>query len=391
MRFLLVSSWQGSVRVRSKEGWLPVHEAAKGGERDAVRYLVAQWPRSVHEKTNKGWLPIHLAASCRPFDHRELECALDVARLLVGQHPRSVWDATNEGYLPIHVAAGYASSFVGQSDSEDDEEWRRVVAETEHRLVRFLVRHAPTSVRIRARDGRLPVHLAIEEGLSLPTVEYLWERWSEEDGTPESAQFTTGRGLSALHLAASREFPSVEHVEFLLRLAPQMLLEVDPDGRLPVHCAAACEHPCLDVCRLLVERRPESLRRAASDGSLPLHACANRWEPSLEKIQYFVGQYAEALAVKDSDGSLPLHVALAQRKVSLEVAKFLVEQDPRSLRQKDGTGLLPLHIAAVWHASLDVLYYLASKDPGSVYTDGRSRERPRGRKRRKTRAFQIGQ
>jgi ankyrin repeat protein len=346
--------------------------------------LVAQWPGSVLEKGDNGWLPIHAAARSRPFNRRGIEPALDVTRFLVGQHPRSVWFATDkEGCLPIHLAAGDASflSCAGdrRSSNADDgrEERRLAVAEMQLRLVRFLSRQAPKTLRKMSRDGKLPVHFAIEGGLALSTAEHLWEHWPADEGSPASVQFRTGNGLTALHLAASRTVPSVEHVEFLLRLRSQMLVEVDPDGRLPVHYAASCEHPCLDVCRLLVERSPDSLRHAANDGSLPLHACVNRWVPSLEKIQYFVGQYPKALAVKDSDGSLPLHIALARRKVPREVVQFLVEQEPRSLRQRDGTGRLPLHVAAVRDAELDLLYYLASKDPRSVYSDGRLSERPR--------------
>jgi 26S proteasome non-ATPase regulatory subunit 10 len=381
MRFL-VSRWQNSVRSRSGDGRLPIHEAAKRGKRDAVRYLVSLWPGSVLEIDHNGGLPIHAAGRCRPFNRRGVELALDATRFLVGQHPPSVWATDDVGCLPIHLAAGDASLLrcVGDRSSsanDDYEDWRRAAAETELCLVRFLSREAPMTLRKMSRDGKLPVHFAIEGGLALSTVEHLWERWPEDEGSPASDQFSTGIGLTALHLAASREVPSVEHVEFLLRLRPQLLLEVDPDGRLPVHYAAACKHLCLDVCRLLVERSPDSLRHAASDGSLPLHACVNRWVPSLEKIQYFVGQYPKALAVKDSDGSLPLHVALARRKVPREVVQFLVEQEPRSLRQKDGWGRLPLHVAAVRDAELDLLYYLVSKDPESVCSGGRLSERPR--------------
>jgi ankyrin repeat protein len=242
----------------------------------------------------------------------------------------------------------------------------------------FVVSHP----RVSARNPNLPVHCAIEEGHSLPTVEFLWEHWPAEEGSPASVQFRTGKGVTALHLAAARDAPSLEHVEFVFRLRPQMLLEVDPDGRLPVHYAAACRHPCLDVCRLLVERSPASLGHADSHGSLPLHLCVDRWAPSLEKVRYLVGQHPRALQVKNSKGSLPLHVALSQFKVSFEVAELLVEHDPQSLRQKDGRGLLPLHVAAARNAELDVLYYLATKDPGSVFKERPSRVHPIRRKRR---------
>jgi ankyrin repeat protein len=385
VRFL-VGHWHRSVQAKMLfEGRLPIHEAARSGRRDAVRYLVAQWPRSVQERTDKGWLPLHMAVWHRPMNRRDLDYALDSVRFLVRQHPQSVWDATNEGYLPIHVAAGCGLCFGGLVvEGFDDADWRRVSAQTELRLVRFLVRQAPTSLRTLSRDGKLPVHYAIEQGFSLPSVEFLCESWPTENGSPASAQFRTGNGLTALHLAAARKDPSLEHVEFLVRLRPQLLHEADPDGRLPVHYAAECEPPCLDVCRLLVEQRPESLRHAAHDGSLPLHLCVSRRAPSLAKVRYLVGRHPRALHVRDAHGSLPLHAALSQGQVQFELVEFLVEQEPKSLRQKDGRGPLPLHVAAVSDAALDVLYYLASKDPGCVRMERpQSCERPRPRKRRK--------
>jgi ankyrin repeat protein len=105
--------------------------------------------------------------------------------------------------------------------------------------------------------------------------------------------------------------------------------------------------------------------------------------PSLEKVQYLVEQRPTALKAADTSGSLPLHVGVSQRNVSRSIVQFLVEQRPQSLRQKDGAGLLPLHVAAVNDAPLDILYYLASKKPESIYENVVWREPPRPHKRPK--------
>jgi hypothetical protein len=309
--------------------------------------------------------------------------------------PESVWSATPEGYLPLHIAAGKGFFELPEfewgdlhHDGEDVDEYveDRLLTAHEHELhlVQFLARRAPKSVRVMSNEGMLPVHYAIASGFSLPAVRRLLEEWPEDEEHPESLQYRTGIGVPALILALDRETRSLEFAELLVQCRPRMLEDTDDHCFTPLHYAV--KHcPSLETWKFLVEQRPQSLGQGDEHGCLPLHVYLFQVElaPSLEKVQYLVEQRPKAVQAADTSGSLPLHVAVSRRNVSRGIVQFLVEQRPQSLRHKNGAGLLPLHVAAVKDAPLDILYYLASKKPESIYENLLWREHPRPHKRPK--------
>jgi ankyrin repeat protein len=344
----LVGQWPESVRERCHEGMIPLHEAARTGRIDAARYLVEQWPESVSVATNRGWLPLHLVAQYMPVLEGDLPKALATAQFLLEQHPRAAWEATNDGYLPLHIASGRV--------------WCPRLARPESAgsrmrigLVRLFLEEDRRLVRMPSGEGLLPLHYAIRDGSILESAQILGQEW------PESLLFWNAEGRTTLHEALARELPSLDLVRWLVELHPELLDRTDPNGRLPLHTAAASNQP-RGVVALVAERLPQAAARKDRSGSLPLHLAR-----SLEVVEVLVNILPDSIDVRDQWGALPLHNAVARRDASLDVVRFLVADRPPSVEPVNGDGMRPLHVAATCDAPLDVLFFLASKDPESIY------------------------
>jgi ankyrin repeat protein len=361
----LVGQWPESVRERCHDGRIPLHEAARTGRIDVARYLVEQWPESVSVATNRGCLPLHLVARYMPISMDKVRKALATAQFLLEQHPRAAWEATDDGYLPLHIASCRVLGLrIARPESEES---RMGIG-----LVRLFLEEDRRLVRVPSREGQLPLHYAIRGGSILESAQILGQEWSE------SLLFWNAEGRSTLHEALARELSSLELVRWLVELHPELLDRTDPNGRLPLHTAAVSNQP-RGVVALVAERLPQAAARKDRSGSLPLHLAR-----SLEVVEVLVNILPESVDVRDQWGALPLHNAVARRDASLDAVRFLVEDRPPSVEPVDGAGMRPLHVAAKCDAPLDVLFFLASKDPESIYgrpspdhsETQRSRKRP---------------
>jgi hypothetical protein len=56
--------------------------------------------------------------------------------------------------------------------------------------------------------------------------------------------------------------------------------------------------------------------------------------------------------------------------------QLLAAQSPESLRTKDAKGMLPLFVAAAGNGPLDVMFFLATTWPESIYGNGRRTGQP---------------
>jgi ankyrin repeat protein len=349
----LVGQWPESVRERCHDGRIPLHEAASAGRLDTARYLVEQWPESVFVVTSRGCLPLHLVAQYTPISMGDVRNALATAQYLLEQHPRVAWEATNDGYLPLHIASGRGLGLrIARPESPES---RMGIG-----LVRLFLEEDRMLVRVPSREGLLPLHYAIRSGDSLESAQILGQKW------PESLLFWYAEGRTTLHEALARKLPSLDHVRWLVQLHPELLDRADPNGRLPLHTAAASNQP-RGVVALVAERLPQAAARKDRSGSLPLHLAR-----SLEVVEVLVNILPDSVDVRDQWGALPLHNAVARWDASLDVVRLLVEDRPPSVEPVNGDGMRPLHVAATCDAPLDVLFFLASKDPESIYKRAKS-------------------
>jgi ankyrin repeat protein len=365
------------LRVRNAHGHLPLHGAVCQRHDAAcecrrlplVRFLLEQWPESVQEKSGDGCLALHLVLKCSRdklcFD--KVEDVFETARFLVDRFPLSVWEPTNEGYLPVHVAAIHGSGF----------------GEQELAFLRYLVRLAPTSVRVASNMFHFPFHYAISanSACSVRTGRFLLEQW------PDAVRYRNPDGSNELHMAIGRDFLDMRVVRFLIERRPQLLQETDRNGSAPLHAALALHqspegskdrstrlHRLRNLVRYLVRRRPESLAEVDHRGLLPLHVAAEREVPAQDVVRLLVKMRPESVNAKDNHGCLPLHAAVACGQPTFALVKFLVRQSPRSVEQKNADGMLPLFLAAASDAPLDVLFLLGTTWPESIC--GRSCSRP---------------
>jgi ankyrin repeat protein len=116
----------------------------------------------------------------------------------------------------------------------------------------------------------------------------------------------------------------------------------------------------------LVRTNPATTQVANADGSLPIHLALAAKEPSVKVVRILVKESPESLRAANGAGILPLQLAVSRPNRSLALVRRLAEPWPEALKVSGRNGLLPLHVAAASGASLDVLFYLATKGPAAV-------------------------
>jgi ankyrin repeat protein len=82
--------------AKTNIGWTPLHEASEGGHKDLVELLLVN-KANVNEKTYRGYTALHFAAS-KGF--------MDVAELLLA-HGADVNAKCNLGFTPLQTAMGH--------------------------------------------------------------------------------------------------------------------------------------------------------------------------------------------------------------------------------------------------------------------------------------------
>jgi ankyrin repeat protein len=327
VRFL-AEQWPGALRVKGRDGDLPVHAVAKGlGCLEPLRVLSEAWPDSLLERDDLGRTPLHAAVYTifwsYEFDYPPRR-TLEPVRYLIGRMPRALQIPDHEGRLPLHTVL-----------REEGSAWPR--------LVRLLAEGWTGALRVRAREGQLPMHLAAS--LDMPdNVRTLGALW------PGALRIRDGQGRLPLHRAVSVS----SHAPLLRQLVrnfPGSLGVRDDDGCLPLHTAAA-DTGSLEVVQLLVEHRPGALRERNSLGQLPVHVYVSRMcYGGVDVARLLVRRFPESTLVRDNRGDLPLHAAL-RSAAPTSIVRFLLEERPETLRKTDYDGNLPVHIAVLDGGSL---------------------------------------
>jgi hypothetical protein len=118
-----------------------------------IRWIVEDTPRWLRHRDDQGRLPIHRIFEMDPLPSPK------VVRYLIRQFPDSVRKWTSTGSLPIHLACDYASFLRYTFPSWYDDFDVYVELSRLSKIARTLVRHWPDSVRERNARGELPLHL----------------------------------------------------------------------------------------------------------------------------------------------------------------------------------------------------------------------------------------
>lgn len=235
---LLLSHFPDAVQISDVKGKLPLHYALKSlwMSEETIMNLLDLFPQGAKQLTSDEDSALHLSVCLRGMTPMTATTPISMGVLhrLVEIYPYGVLLPNSRGWLPLHSAC------VRPYDSSLE-------------VVRFMFEQCPVAIRIRDREGDLPLHLAVS--------------------------------IAPFHV-----------VQFLVEKYPEAVMEKGSDGWLPLHDAAerfdddGSEFEKLLIVKLLIDRyngpadHCNGLKVLDASGNLPLHCAAGR-DVSLETVR----------------------------------------------------------------------------------------------------------
>jgi ankyrin repeat protein len=227
----------------SAEALLPLHLAiVAGSPDDVVQFLVDRGPNAARARTKERHLALHLAVD----DRGRVPLRVDTLRRLIRAHLGALRVYGRDG-LPLHMLLDGG-----------------VVPDVTVEMVAAFVEPHPDLLKVQDGYGLLPLYAAAKNNkLPMGVLRYL------VDACPESAHMWARQmcpyggnsvrdGKLPIHLALEAR-SSLRRIKFFLTRYPESIREEDADGDLPVHTAAKSGVP-LDAFRFVVRQWPGSVR-----------------------------------------------------------------------------------------------------------------------------------
>lgn len=250
-------------------------------------------------------------------------------------------------------------------------------------VIETLIHYAPETLRLKDRDGMLPLHCACMYGASLKVLNLLIQADPESivmkdraNRTPsqlmrEYRRYEYGnddedinRGSSEdydvflistlnmflLHRACADGF-SVHLIKLLLSSFPMSYRIRDDQGMTPLHhaCASSSED-VMDIVMVLLNEDPdistvkdyrgrtpsqlltESASRTDGYGKIPLHHyaahCSSSKGFTLNFLTFLISAYPEGISLPDDRGMVPFHYACLNQALSLDILMVFVKCYP---------------------------------------------------------------
>jgi ankyrin repeat protein len=206
--------------------------------------------------------------------------------------------------------------------------------EAEFSLISRLVELHPRGASQSNRQGKLPLHLACESGLSWKAVSSIHEAFTAAIEQPEQ----NSRGWTALHITAACHKADKELLSNLVQLYPQSATLADTRGRYPLHLACLAGKSWQNGLSMLFKANPDALRCPDNIGLLPFHIASFRLSagaPSTEKpkpIEPKGRRFSRSVSVRSEALEVEQAIAKdAENTRKLEVLFHLLKADPTVL------------------------------------------------------------
>eukprot|EP00984_Skeletonema_dohrnii_P000227 scaffold70_cov124-Skeletonema_dohrnii-CCMP3373.AAC.8 len=283
---LLIRAFPELVLELDESGFQPLHIACLHGNLPVVKCILDMHPDAIRGESSDGRFPIYNAIGAL----REIPLtAVKVVKFLLSVHPivasQKVNGITNAYpliYACFETKASNLSSGLEviillynaypEAIVNDEEMIRRGIDinETPDAVRDFIneqLRYATQAsnlqlVRTQDRNGRLPLHHALEEDAPLGAVKLLVQ------ADPATIQTPDNRGSLPSHIACEHyDCPCV--IKYLVDLYTRSLLVADNRGNTPLHYA--CQEGRYVVIEMLLTRYPNApVATRNVDGDLPI-------------------------------------------------------------------------------------------------------------------------
>ncbi|KAJ3651304.1 hypothetical protein Zmor_017354 [Zophobas morio] len=203
-------------------------------------------------------------------------------------------------------------------------------------------------------DGRLPLHYACDDG-DLGVVEILLKNGAKVD-VPD------GNNQLPIHYAFQKWHTDI--IKLLVCNGAKVNVP-DGGGRLPIHYA--CEHGDLAVVKLLLKNGAE-VDVPGENGQLPIHRAFHKWHTDI--IKELVSNGAK-VDLPDAGGRLPIHYACKRGNLNLVA---LLATNGAKFDVPDRGGQLPMHYACKnYFEGYEIIFFLCEKGAKLDVPDGNGR------------------
>ncbi|KAL7552587.1 hypothetical protein ACHAWF_015829 [Thalassiosira exigua] len=301
---------------------------------------------------------------CSGFPSGDLD--YDIVKRLVESYPEGLTDVSSSSGTPMHILCSGNEVTLELAHLLTDRKSECIKAGLNEKsglpILNLLWNHGVKPFPTDVFNYLLDIHpslIALSERGNPPSGDDSYSSGDDSIARDYIATQSKKPRKSPLHIACSNPNISVEVVESILALYPEMVKDEytcdgirSGDGTLPIHRLCRNEdldnQTSLDLLKLLVRENPESVEKRVNIEGMPFF-----WVAS---------------------DDLPIHLACAN--MSFNFCKLLLELNPASVSERvvhyrnstelRGSSMLPFHLACSY-GSLNLVKYLLEKRPPDIH------------------------
>jgi ankyrin repeat protein len=306
----------GAASAIDARGATPLHIVClnKNATLNIVRCVYEGCPDAIHVKDQDGQIPLFYLCSNDKLDDAN---SVEILTLLLEKWPESAQCCTHAGLLPIHLACHRRSP----------------------KFCCLLTEAYPDSMQ-HERNGvgvQVLFHIlsdsVVDDSVAFAVLKLLLDKY------PEMVRRVRMRGVSLLHWAAWSKIPrATEIFRLLIQASPELVLEDNEGGSLPLH--TACARGNFPVVKCILDMCPDAIRGASSGGAFSIHFAVSSLrrypEAAVEVTQYLLAVDPRVASQEMVNSSLPLFRACeatneSNLRAGLEIIESLFNACPEAI------------------------------------------------------------